>query len=43
MATACVPAYRVETGLLCGNSKLKPEESTSYEVSLHFDNERPER
>lgn len=31
---------RVETGLLCGNSKLKPEESTSYEVSLHFDNEQ---
>ncbi|XLM21708.1 TonB-dependent receptor, partial [Chromobacterium piscinae] len=28
---------QVETGLLCGNSKLKPEESTSYEASLHFD------
>lgn len=27
-----------ETGLLCGNSNLKPEESTSYEASLHFDN-----
>ncbi|SUX88675.1 Colicin I receptor precursor [Chromobacterium violaceum] len=29
---------QVETGLLCGNSNLKPEESTSYEASLHFDN-----
>ncbi|VEB41655.1 Colicin I receptor precursor [Chromobacterium violaceum] len=29
---------QLETGLLCGNSKLKPEESTSYEASLHFDN-----
>ncbi|POB00332.1 TonB-dependent receptor [Chromobacterium sinusclupearum] len=28
---------QVETGLLCGNSKLKPEESTTYEASLHFD------
>lgn len=27
-------------GLLCGNGKLKPEESTSYEASLHFDNNR---
>lgn len=27
-----------EAGVLCGNSNLKPEESTSYEASLHFDN-----
>ena len=29
-----------ELGVLCGNSKLKPEESTSYEIGLHFDNEQ---
>ncbi|KUM04118.1 TonB-dependent receptor [Chromobacterium subtsugae] len=31
---------QVETGLLCGNPNLKPEESLSYEVGLQFDNNR---
>ncbi|UTH76696.1 TonB-dependent receptor domain-containing protein [Chromobacterium sp. IIBBL 290-4] len=31
---------QIEVGLLCGDPNLKPEESTSYEASAHFDDNK---
>lgn len=41
-ANFCMPtgSSSKKRGTLCGNPNLKPEESTSYEVGLYFDNEK---